>query len=156
MQDFPHHYFVTATGAVAGAVDGDVALSADALPVLHSAPPVEFGGPGTRWSPETLLVAAVGDCFILTFRAVARASKLAWASLACDVAGTLDRVDRTVRFTRFDVHARLTVPAETDRDQARRVVEKAERSCMITNSLNGDVHLSLDVDVTAPVPCDVC
>ena len=61
MQEFPHRYSVTA----AGAVDGDVELTAERVPGLRSASPAEFGGPGDRWSPETLLVGAVADCFIL-------------------------------------------------------------------------------------------
>jgi organic hydroperoxide reductase OsmC/OhrA len=65
MKSFPHIYNVTASAMP----DGDVELTADRLPFLLSAPPAEFGGPGDRWSPETLLAAAVGDCFVLTFRA---------------------------------------------------------------------------------------
>ena len=145
MQGFPHHYVVTA----AGTVDGDVELNATALPSLRSASPMEFDGPGTRWSPETLLAGAVGDCLILTFRATARASKLAWASLECHVSGTLDRIERTTQFTRFDIHARLTVPPETDLERARRVLEKAERGCLITNSLKGEVQLTIDVEAVA-------
>ena len=72
MQDFPHQYSATALANV----EGDVNLQSERLPSLVSAPPSEFGGPGDRWSPETLLVAAVADCFVLTFRAIARASQL--------------------------------------------------------------------------------
>jgi len=88
MQEFPHHYSVAAVANP----EGEVALQSDRLPSLTSTPPAEFGGPGDRWSPETLLVAALADCFVLTFRALARASKLSWLSLRCDVEGTLDRV----------------------------------------------------------------
>jgi organic hydroperoxide reductase OsmC/OhrA len=143
MQEFPHHYTVTA----AGALDGDVELTAERLPRLRSRSPAEFGGPGDRWSPETFLVGAVADCFILTFRAVARASKLSWTSLQCDVTGTLDRVDRAIQFTHLDIHAHLTVPAGTDPDQANRALEKAERSCLISNSLKAAIHLEPEVDV---------
>src|SRR5437762_7452446 len=127
MQEFPHHYAVTA----AGATEGDVDLTAAGLPRLRSASPAEFGGPGDRWSPETLLVGAVADCFILTFRAVARASKLSWTSLQCDATGQLDRIDRVTQFTSVDIHAHLSVPAGTDPDQASRALDKAERSCLI-------------------------
>ena len=148
MQEFPHRYRVTA----AGAVEGDIELTAERLPRLRSASPAEFGGPGDRWSPETLLVGAVADCFILTFRAVARASKLPWTSLQCDVTGTLDRVDRVTQFTHLNVHAHLTVPAGTSADQARRTLEKAERGCLISNSLKGAIHLEPEVDIaTDPV-----
>ena len=71
MQDLPHHYKVAASAAP----QGEVNLASNLLDPILSAPPAEYGGPGNRWSPETLLVAAVADCFILSFRAVARASK---------------------------------------------------------------------------------
>jgi organic hydroperoxide reductase OsmC/OhrA len=147
MQELPHHYTATAVGAV----DGDVELTASRVPRLRSASPAEFGGPGDRWSPETFLVGAVADCFILTFRAIARASKLSWTSLQCDVTGTLDRVDRVTQFTHLNVHAHLIVPAGTNADQARRTLEKAERGCLISNSLKAASHLEPEVDVaTAP------
>ena len=108
MQAFPHHYTVEASGSGTG----DVELKADGLPTLRSVSPIQFDGPGDRWSPETLLVAAVGDCLILTFRAVARASGFAWTSLECDVTGTLDRIERSTRFhtaTRLRRAARVQV-----------------------------------------------
>ena len=63
MQDFPHHYGVAAQGNVEGTIE----LSSPGVPDLESAAPAEFGGPGDKWSPETLLSAAVADCFILSF-----------------------------------------------------------------------------------------
>jgi organic hydroperoxide reductase OsmC/OhrA len=141
VQEFPHHYAVAA-GAQA---EGPVALTSKGLPDLASAAPQQFGGPGDRWSPETLLVAAVADCFILSFRAIARASKLPWTSLECRVEGTLDRVDRVTQFTAFQVHASLRAPAGVSEEQARRVLEKAERSCLISNSLKAPSHLETDV-----------
>src|SRR3954462_13412206 len=119
MQTFPHHYAITA----AGGVDGDIDLATARAPHLASASPAEFDGPGDRWSPETLLVGALGDCFVLTFRAVARASKLPWIALQCRVTGTLDRIDGVTQFTAFEADARLGVPTGTDPDRARRVLE---------------------------------
>ena len=68
MHPFPHHYSVVAKADA----QGDVALESQRLPTIPSAPPTEFGGPGNRWSPETLFVAAVADCFVLTFRGISR------------------------------------------------------------------------------------
>ena len=143
MQPFPHHYEVTA----AATVTGDVMLGGMKLPPLSSAAPAEFGGAGDRWSPETLLVAAVADCFVLTFRARAMMAKLPWTSLACDVVGTLDRVDNVTRFTEFHLRARLQVPDGTTEAQAQRVIEKAEQTCLVANSLNAVVHLEGTVEV---------
>ena len=137
MQDLPHHYRVSASA------DGNshVVISSDGLPSLETAGPPEFGGPGDVWSPETLLVGAVANCFVLTFRAIARASRFEWQSLRCAVSGTLDKIERITQFTRFDLTVELTVPAGTDEKKAHRLLEKAERGCLITNSLTAAIHL---------------
>ena len=146
MQALPHRYRVKGTGRVAG----DVELTADGLTVLRSASPAEFGGSGDRWSPETLLVGAVADCFILTFRAVAKASRLSWISLDCDVTGTLDREDRVTHFTRLDMTAHLVIPAGQDTDRARQALEKAERNCLISSSLKASIALDATVEIAEP------
>ena len=63
MKPLPHEYDVTVT------LDGGrpAEVRSLGLPTLVSAPPPEFGGPGNLWSPETLLVASVADCFVQTF-----------------------------------------------------------------------------------------
>jgi len=145
MQDLPHHYRVAATAGP----EGDVNLASDELDPILSAPPREFGGPGNRWSPETLLAAAVADCFILSFRAIARASKLSWISLKCEVEGTLERSEGTTKFTAFVVNATLAVPKDTTEERANRILEKAEASCLVTNSLSGVTHLNTVVLVAS-------
>ena len=145
MQGFPHHYKV----AAAATPDGDVSVTAAGVPAIASAPPVQFDGPGDRWSPEDLLVAAVADCFVLSFKAIARASKLDWTALECTAEGTLDRVDRVTRFTRFDVSADLRVPAGIDEARAQRILEKSEAACLITNSLTAEAHLTTRIRVGA-------
>ena len=129
--------------------EGVVTLSAAGLEAIASAAPLEFGGPGDRWSPETLLVAAVADCFVLSFRAVAAASKLAWSALDVRASGTLDRVERTTRFTRIDVRAALRVPAGVDAARAQRLLERAEQICLISNSLACPRHLEATVEPSA-------
>lgn len=141
MQKLPHRYQVSASSEQEGSVE----VSASGLPTLSTAPPAEFGGPGDQWSPETLLTAALADCFILTFRAVARASKLDWRSLRCEAEGTLDRAEGKTRFVEFTLRAELSIPEDGDAEQAHRLLEKAERACLITSSLSGECKLSTEV-----------
>lgn len=143
MKAFPHHYHVSASSAP----EGEVILSSGDLEPLHSAAPVEFDGPGDRWSPETLLVGAMADCFTLTFRAIARATQLPWVSLNVGVVGTLEREQGNSRFTGFDVTARLRVPAGGDVAVAERALHKAEAGCLISNSLSGERRLVVEVEV---------
>ena len=105
------------------------------LPALATAAPVEFDGPGDRWSPETLLVAAVADCYLLSFRGVARANKFAWQSLECAVEGTLNRIEGKTRFTHVVVRATLRVPTGTDETKAVQLMQRADHVCLISNSL---------------------
>ena len=143
MQAFPHHYKVQAN---AGA-DGNVVLSGADKASMQSAPPAEFDGPGDLWSPEDLLVAAVADCFILSFRAISKMSKLPWESIECRVEGTLDRVERLTQFTEFKIFAKLTIGDEEDKDKAERLLQKAEETCLISNSLKAVPHLETEVVV---------
>jgi organic hydroperoxide reductase OsmC/OhrA len=144
MHPFPHVYHVS---AVAGPT-GSVALNSPELPTLPSQGPKEFDGPGDQWSPETLLTAALVDCFVLSFRAVATASKFPWTHLECHAEGKLDRIERVSQFTHFLVRAKLTVPAGTDIERAKKLLEKSEQVCLISASLKGEKHLELEV-VTA-------
>ena len=141
MQKLPHHYRVSAEAEA----ESTVQLRSTGLPVFESAPPAEFDGPGDKWSPESLLVAVVADCFVLTFKAIARASKFPWISLSCAVVGTLDNVERQTRFISFDVRASLTISPNMNEDKAMRLLEKAEEVCLITNSLTAETHLSATV-----------
>jgi organic hydroperoxide reductase OsmC/OhrA len=143
VQELPHRYIVSA----ASGTEGNVVLKANDLPQLVSAPPAQFGGPGDQWSPEHLLVASVADCFALTFRAIAGASKLTWSSLEASAEGLLERVDKVTRFTEFTISATVTVPASTDIDKVRRLLEKAEAACLITSSLSATTHLETKIVV---------
>jgi len=142
MEAYPHHYAVDASARITGSVT----LSADGLPPLQTAPPAQFDGPGDLWSPETLLVGAVADCYVLTFRAIARASNLSWTALHCSAEGRLDRAEGGARFTELTLNVRLTIPPNTDAERARRLLEKAERACLITNSLTLTPRLNCAVE----------
>ncbi len=137
MEPFPHHYQVSASARS----DSNVTLRGEDLPELVSAPPRQFDGPGNYWSPEELLLAALADCFILTFRAIASASRFEWLDLECVVEGQLDRVERVTRFTGYNILATLTVPADVDRQKAVKLMEKAEHGCLVSNSVKAERHL---------------
>jgi organic hydroperoxide reductase OsmC/OhrA len=141
MKPYPHHY-----NASAGArTIGSVVICAPALPPIETAAPPEFDGPGGIWSPETLLCATVADCFILTFRAVARAAHFNWIALDCRVEGMLEHIGNTTQFTRFATTVRLTIPPGADNGKARRLLERAEHGCLIANSLRGERTLAIEL-----------
>ena len=143
MHPLPHHYVVTSSLQP----DGEAQLTSGELPALGSMPPKEFGGPGDRWSPEGLFAASVLDCFVLNFRAIAAASKLAWTSLEAKTEGVLDRADGKMKFVRIETTATLVAPAGTDVDRATRMLEKAEATCPISNTLNCEHRLFIEISL---------
>jgi organic hydroperoxide reductase OsmC/OhrA len=141
MTPFPHRYEAHLTGGPAGRG----LISSAGLPALETAAPVEFGGPGDAWSPEHLFLAAIQACFLFTFRAVARDSKLAYTTLDLDAVGVVDREARTTRFTGVVLTARLTVAAGTDREHAMRVLTRAEGLCLVSASISTPIRLAPEV-----------
>ncbi len=141
MQKFPHHYHAQALGGPTGSLD----TQSNGLTKLDIAAPKEFDGPGDKWSPEDLLVASVASCLILTFRAIATASKLEWSELSCEVEGVLEMVDRKTQFTEIYINASLVIKSQEDEEKAAQIIEKAEKNCLITNSLTSAKHLNANV-----------
>ncbi len=142
MQALPHQYTAKAIASSSSTVTTKIDNIAD----LEMAAPANFGGPGDLISPEDLQTAAVASCLILSFRAIARASKLEWEALEVEVNGTLEQVERVVQFTEFHTVARLSLPAGSGRDKAVRILEKADKSCLITNSLKAQSHLEIEIE----------
>jgi len=134
---YPHVYLASARADSTG----QVPVTSPDLPGIDTGPPPQFDGPPGCWSPETLLTASLADCFILTFRAVSRASRFEWKQLECEVEGVLERVDGVAQFTKFTTTARLTVAPGTDVAKAQTLLEKSEHSCLIANSMRGSRSL---------------
>jgi len=143
MKPLPHQYEASLSGGPAG----HAVLAADGLPNLPTAPPVDFGGPGDAWSPEHMLLGSVATCFLFTFRAVARASQLPFERVEATVSGTVDRVDGVTRFTEIVLRPRLLVDAGIDRVRAIRVMERSERACLVSQSLQTPIRLEPEVVV---------
>ena len=137
MKPLPHRYTVR----LAGGPSTYAFVTADDVPELRTAPPLEFDGPGDAWSPEHLLLAAVETCFLFSLRAVARASRIEFTTCDVTAEGTLDRADGALRFTGITLRAQLRLAPGTDPDRARRAVEKAERACLISASLSTPVRI---------------
>ena len=111
-------------------------VEAEGIPrTINFAAPPEFGGEPGLWTPEHLLLAAVSTCYVATLRAVAEASKLQLHSLELAVEGTIEKQEGGFRFTRVLLRPAVTIAKEEDRERMGRVLEKAERACLITRSL---------------------
>ena len=151
MKPLPHRYDVHISGRPSGYGE----LSAEGMPALRTAPPADFDGPGDAWSPEHLLVAAVQSCFLITFRGIARASKVEFTAIDVEAFGTLARVNGTTRFTEIVLRPIVTVRDDSGREQLEQVLQKAKDRCLVSASLACATRLEetiFDVTVSPAAP----
>jgi organic hydroperoxide reductase OsmC/OhrA len=145
-----HDYLLHIEGT--GPKTGIVTADEDGLPALHVASPPEFGGPEAIWSPEHLFVAAVSSCLMTTFRSIAELSKLDVVAYSDDPVGHLIRDEtRMYRIESVLLRPRVTISDPDKVDRALRLLEKAERACLVSRSVSAEIHLEPTVDVVEPV-----
>ncbi len=118
---------------------------------INFSAPVEFQGEPGLWTPEHLLVAALGTCFVTTMRVISEKSKLEIAGLEVFVEGVLEHLEGGFRFTKFFLSPKLKIVREEDRQLAARLLDKAEHVCLISRSLKGEIAMRPEILVEEPV-----
>lgn len=119
-----------------------LASSSDGLPELAVASPPAFDGPAGVWSPEHLFVLAAASCWMTTFLAVAKLSKLPVRAVTAEAEGSVERrEDRRFHIARILLRPRVTLDVEADRERALRLIEKAESVCLVRNSVRTEITL---------------
>jgi peroxiredoxin-like protein len=93
------------------------------------------------WSPEHLFTAAVSSCFMTTFLAIAENSKLEYVSFSCPAKGKLEQIDGKFLMTEVLLEPVLTILKEEDKERAERILQKAEKACLITNSIKAETRM---------------
>lgn len=145
MQALPHFYNVR----VNSTPESNLITTSQGIPNLVVAGPAAFDGPGDQWSPETLLLSAVANCFVLTFKAIANASKFPWKAIECESTGKLDKIDLEMKFTEITTKVKLFINDPTAEDKALKLLYKVEPNCLVSNSLNVEVKLQGEIVIEA-------
>lgn len=115
---------------------------------IEVATPPEFDkGVAGIWSPEHLYTASVLSCFMTTFLAIAEFSKLEFTDFNCSAEGILEKVDGKFLMTEITLHPVVTIAEEDKSDRALRIMDKAEKACLISNSIKTTVHLDAMVNI---------
>ena len=123
-------------------------LNRNAGSCIEVATPPEFskGIPGI-WSPEHLFTAAVSSCLMTTFLAIAENSKLEFSNFSCNSIGKLEQVDGKFLMTEILLEPSVTIHDEKYRGRAERVLQKSERACLISNSVNSKITMVPTINV---------
>lgn len=121
------------------------------VPVLQFSAPPEFKGKAETWTPEHLFTGAIATCFITTFEAIAEFSKFVFSDIEVSAEGVLEKTEAGYRFTRVFVRPVLSIRDGAERDRAIRLLEKAERACLISKSISSEIVLQPSVEIAKAV-----
>lgn len=99
------------------------------------------------WSPEHLFTAAVSSCFMTTFLAIAENSRLEFESFSCNSKGKLEQIDGKFLMSEVILEPKLTIVNSEDFEKAGRILEKSEKACLISNSVNSKVSLIPHIEI---------
>ena len=144
----PAHVFTASLHAT----DGPATIEAPPRAALTVAAPPEFGGDPNSWSPEHLLLASIGGCFYATFRALAQRDTLSVHSFVCRVTGTVDKGPAGLTFSAIRLSVDVDVADAGQFALARSLLAKAERRCIVTQSLRIPVRIDSAVTTTPTSP----
>ena len=142
-----NNYYYTTEVEWTGERHGD--LRAPVLPGLKVDAPPEFKGHEGVWTPEHLFVASVNSCFMTTFLAIAENSKLEFVSFSAGAKGKLEKVDQGFIMTEITLRPKLVLKSERDAERASRILTKAEKNCLISNSIKAKTRLEPRIEFAA-------
>lgn len=122
-------------------------LRAPQLPKFDVDAPPEFKGHEGVWTPEHLFVASVNSCFMTTFLAIAENSRLEFVKFNAAAEGKLEKVEgQGLMITHITLRPKLVVKHSRDTERALRIIEKAEKHCLIANSIRTETTLEPQVN----------
>jgi peroxiredoxin-like protein len=126
---------------------GVVASDEIPSPIVFSAPP-EFEGEPHVWTPEHFFIASVVTCYVSTFSGMSDLSRFPFVSLEVEANGVIEKDTNGWKFTEIRLHPTLKVAHEEDRERGMRLLEKAERNCLIARSIAARISLAASIKVT--------
>jgi putative redox protein len=108
--------------------------------------PQEKGGTNRGPMGGELFLASIGGCFMSNLLAAIRARKAEVSEVRTEVTGTI--AEAPTRFSAIDVHVTANGPIE----QIERLVEVADKGCIMMNTLRGKLPVAIHAAslLTAP------
>ncbi|MBS4198731.1 OsmC family protein [Bacillus sp. FJAT-49732] len=121
-------------------------IDAGNLKTKVSIPP-EMDGPGVGTNPDEMLLGAAATCYIITLAAMLERAAISVSKLSMESEGIVE-VEKGVITYKTIIHRPTVILAEGERiDLAQKLAEKAEKSCMISRALKGNVDIQLEANI---------
>jgi len=112
--------------------------------------PEQLGGAPGRTNPEEMLLAAVASCYVITLALLAERRRLAPPRIEMAATAFVVRLpDRTLKYESISLAPRIVVTGgdATQRDAYLDIAQRAERYCLVSNAIRGNVAIHLEPEV---------
>lgn len=112
--------------------------------------PQEMDGPGIGTNPDEMLLGAAATCYVITLAAMIERAKLPLKEMELDSEGIVDVTNGIFTYKRI-IHRPTVVldntATEKNYRRLERLVDRAEKSCMISRALQGNVTISVEANL---------
>lgn len=112
--------------------------------------PKEMDGPGIGTNPDEMLLGAAATCYIIILAAMIERANLPLKEMALESEGIVDVTNGVFTYKKI-IHrptVSLTEEAtEKDYELIGKLIQKAEKSCMISRAIQGNVEIELQESI---------
>jgi|GEM_PF-4575847 len=110
--------------------------------------PAQFGGAAGKASPEELILGALSACFSMTLGFVFEKRHIPVGEFTMKAECTVDRIERQLQLTAITLTVQIALPEDNAQIRAdiQSAIERAERACLISNAIRGNVQLAVQTE----------
>ncbi|MGX9135757.1 OsmC family protein [Rummeliibacillus sp. JY-2-4R] len=112
--------------------------------------PKEMDGPDVGTNPDEMLLGAAATCYIITLAAMLERTNLEPVELSMVSEGLVDVTKGVFTYVKITHKPKIVIPHDYSEKQERQIVrlaEKAEKTCMISKAIQGNVELALEITI---------
>lgn len=113
--------------------------------------PTEMDGPGIGTNPDEMLLGAAATCYIITLAAMMERSGLQKEALTMNSVGIVDMTNGMITYKKIIHKPHIVLAINATKKNvalAQRLVEKAEKACMISRAIQGNVEVELEATIS--------
>ncbi|MEK3887173.1 OsmC family protein [Bacillus sp. FSL K6-3431] len=126
-----------------GGRNGVGTIDAGNLTTKVSIPP-EMDGPGIGTNPDEMLLGAAATCYIITLAAMLERAAIPVSDLSLESEGIVEVMNGVITYKTIIHRPKIILNSEEYEKKVALLAEKAEKSCMISRALAGNVDILLD------------
>lgn len=143
-----HHFHLKADWP--GGRNSEGYIEAGNLQTKISIPP-EMDGPGVGTNPDEMLLGAASTCYLITLAAMIERAALPLKDMSLESEGIVDVTNGVITYKKI-IHKPAVVldnhATDKEHHKLKKLVEKAEKSCMISRAVQGNVEIELQANLS--------